>query len=422
MNLIKGNFTSVIILVSLFISIFINEWVYGRADQVPVLLRQILYFIPFVMMFMIVLKKRLFFRKNKSNTYSRMYSTWAFSILFIVFFRALFYSGDEYLLVFYFTIVQALLFGYAGYWLIRDIQDIHWILDKIAIAGVIVGYLEATVLIAGIEAKSIIFPSWPLRLFVLFGYCWYLTLWLKGSEKNLYTIIALIGCTGSLLITFHKPIIFATSLSTISLFYYYFLTEKKIATLLKVTGVFIGGAVLLITLNTVLSGNLFDRMLETYYDAFLRVEQGTSITQLQEDDLHGVSGGRFEMWPIAIDIVKDNIVFGTGERQLFQSHMGSIHIHNWFLELLIWGGLIGALPFFIGFLWWFKIATTKKNLKMAQSVLLPALAFTIGITAYNLGGSMFTFTSLFSFVMLIIAVTTRYIQNSQDNRMRNLSP
>jgi hypothetical protein len=205
--------------------------------------------------------------------------------------------------------------------------------------------------------------------------------------------------------------IFSASFSTLSLLIIYFsfykLNLSKIFRLLSLVFIFIFS---LVFLDRIFPNSISGYVQNEYYSHFLRAEPGTELTDLNSEGMVAASGARLLMWPIALNIIQDNLIFGTGRRAIFQLGSDSIHIHNWFLDLLVWGGLLGALPFFIGFIWWIKFSTRRKNLNSGKDILIVAFAYTMGITGYNLGGTMLSFFSLFPIVMLVIGLAKRYTQ------------
>jgi hypothetical protein len=409
MKINKSRLVSVAILISLILSFIGYEWAWGRYDQVPTIIRHATRFLPLIIVSLSFFIKSKFNDRNRRFGFGLWYNIWVVSILLLLFFRVIVFPGNERMLFLVLQILQAILFGYAGYWLIRNKQETFWLLGKIAAVGALVGLLDATAFIGGINYKSIIYPSFPMRLFTLFGYCWYLYIWLKSPKSDFKITFALIGCIGGVLITFHKPIVFATVFSTLSLFMiFFFLERKKNVTIARITGLIAIALIILMTFNSIYSNQVVDYVTDTFYSKYLRADVGTAITDLHGDDLMGASGGRLAMWPIAIDVIQQNLFFGTGDRTIFDTSADPIHVHNWFLDILVWGGIAGAIPFFLGFLWWFRFAGRSENIKQGTSVLLPVFAYTIGITAYNLGGTMFSFPTLLSFVMLLIAISVRY--------------
>ena len=410
----KNRLNSLAILLVLFCSLFINEWVALRNSEFPAFINYLLRSFPIIGILILVLSNNIFIYNKNDNSFARWYPYWGGYIFIFLFIRVVLFSSNEKLLYFSLSIFQGVVFGYAGYWLIRDKHEIIWLLNKLAIVGVIAGYLDGIALFMGFSDAILLFPEWPIRLFVLYGYCWYLLRWLQTKKNSLNNTLLLIGCMCGVIFTFSKSIIFSVSFSTLALLLIHFLgANKKGASFIRLLSfVFIISGTIFIS-NKIFGNSIFEFVSNQYYSHFLRIEPGTELSDLNDENLVAASGARLLMWPIALNIINEYLLFGTGKRAIFELGTDLIHVHNWFLDLLVWGGLLGSLPFFIGFIWWLKFSTRKKNLNYGENILIVALAYTLGITGYNLGGTMLSFFSLFPMVMLIIGTAKRYTEISK---------
>lgn len=246
-----------------------------------------------------------------------------------------------------------------------------------------------------------IFPSqyvsFPMRLFCLFAFCWYLNKWFL--EKKIFTW-RLFGVAASALPTivlFHKPIVFATLLSFVALIFLNIYRKMGVRTLGRVIILVLLSAIIFIIVNTASGGAALENLTQRFFWEYLH-SNPNKVEHLQREELMERSaGGRFELWQNTWQNVSENPIFGSGLAQRSDVLEGvPIPIHNGYLDILASVGIFGAVAAVIAFTC-FALAVMARLKTQDDTWLAPTLAYIVGIGAYNFGGTsnLFIFQSAF---------------------------
>jgi len=311
--------------------------------------------------------------------------------------------------------VQAVLFGFTGYWLAKDKKEVGWLLRNLALCCAVGSTLGAFARAASLEDYPFLVPSFPVRLIFLFGHCWYLRQWLALRQWRLGSLMGLVACAPEVWISFHKPIVFSASVASLFLIgYSIWITKRPIIVLCRMAVLVVLAAVSIWVANAFTSGRVAQEVEEIVYTKFLKQDVGKQISLDDETLLKKASGGRLDLWEKALAQIGQNPLFGSGFDVAFvtENEGENIYVHNWYLELLLSVGCVGALPVFAALLWWLRLVTRRRVINQAGSLVMPCLACIVGLMAYNLGGSIRIFFSMTSFAVLLMAVCTRLADQS----------
>jgi hypothetical protein len=403
----KNHWITILVFLSFVLSIVGSEWTQNGISYSFFVISQIL---PSFCLFCLILITGAFRFEKRNKSSTSWYNVGVIAVLFILLFQGLGFMGYNSIPRSEIGIIQAIFAGYMGYWIAGDERELSWLLNKFAGLSVVMGILDVVGTYSGLGENNLMFPSWQTRLIVLFGYCWYLYRWLTGPKKISLTALWLAGCSGGIWLTFHKPIIFAAFFSTIFIFVLVIrTTHKKTAMFKRIIILLVFVYVAFLSANYYSSGAIVDAMKLQVYHKFLRVDEGTSLNQLQKSDLGGASGGRLDMWPKALEQIRNHPFFGVGKKIGWD--YGATHVHNWYLDMLLWVGIFGFFPFFAGLIWWFRLSIKKIVLSCLPGIIIPSIGYIIGLMAYNFGGTMRVFFSITSFAVIIMAVSTRPAQD-----------
>lgn len=398
----SARWVAILLILCLSISVFVSEWNFARLGFFyPRIFNIICYVTPSICLFGVSILIYIFRSKNRSSNFLHWYNIGVAAVSIVLLFQWLGHMGYNAIQYVELSTIQSILFGYLGFWLACDSRETTWLLSRIALICCILGLIAGIVIIADITEPYLFIPMWPIRLIILFGYCWYLYLWITGRKIFAGSMLGLIACSMSVWITFQKPIIFAATVSTIFTFGYSLMVIKKPSVVFKRLIIFLvcAGAALSLA-NMLTSGRTLEYIINTFYSNFIRTDRNVLLNQIDSRDIYSAFGGRIDMWEQAFSNFQDNPYFGGGKDNWGIAR----HPHNWFIDMILWVGLIGSFPFFAGLFWCFRTTINRHIILNAGNIVIPCFCYLIGILAYNMGGSMRVFHSIPSFVVLIMAI------------------
>lgn len=302
--------------------------------------------------------------------------------------------------------------GLAGFIFASRPETSFALLDKFAACAAWGSFYSFGMRLIQTDPTSIPFGAagWPMRLFFLFGFCWYLSRFLLVKPVSFMTIFALTTCSLEVIFTLHKPIIFGTLFSVLTLLLIIRprLQIRKIAiNIIKLT---LPAVVVLAVVNSIYDGIVVEEFNDFLYQRVLRVTDPD-----EEISFKTSSSGRFDIWEAAWNDFTENPWVGTGLKNI-TTETGTISLHNGYLDLLFILGVCGALPVLFGSLIWFRWVRRSLNwppLLLAQS---SCLAYIVGIMMFNTGGMSRLFPGPSYFVLLVCGITLRVaVDNWQKN-------
>lgn len=301
--------------------------------------------------------------------------------------------------------------GYQGYWVAQNEHESRWLLRKIAFACALGSLLGGCLRVAGLEGYPFLVPGWPTRLVFLFGYCWYLHQWLTSRAKHLWGLLGVAACSVEVWLAFHKPVVFSASVASVVLVCYSLWATRRPAIILWRMGILSLLAITaFVAVNTYSSGRLLSQVEEIIYEKFLH--QSAEDIRASGERLEKAAGGRFDLWEVGFERFKRYPLFGSGFGQSVSGTASAedgaaVYLHNWYLDYLVSGGIVGSLPIFAALVWWLLRVSKRRVITQAGSVVVPCLAYIAALMAYNLGGSIRMFFSVTPMAVLIMAMVTR---------------
>jgi hypothetical protein len=134
-----------------------------------------------------------------------------------------------------------------------------------------------------------------------------------------------------------------------------------------------------------------------------------------EDEAFGEN--RFRIWSAALDIVKDDLLYGVGVfryQEEINTMLGRIFsTHNEFLSILMYSGVIGVF-LFIYFIY-FIIRSAFKTFKFTRSPLYLSLMIIVTFTLFKSGGSLLTMSLWVILTMCFAAKDISYLDYSKED-------
>lgn len=220
--------------------------------------------------------------------------------------------------------------------------------------------------------------GWGVGVALLVPYLFYFLIQSSNfSEKAFFFFLMLIVFIG--LVSTQGRGGFISSLVAVFVFLLLVAPRKKIQTIIVLIVIVIGGVIVI-----------------TDYAEHLRLEG------LLAGDIWGSSGGRMPSNMVAFDLAAKNVLFGSIPEGIDLTHYGFAHssIHNFWLRLLLQGGLFFMLPSFIMYL--FFIYSAFKNylkniLKLESALMLSMLIAGFFVTMLEPGGVFGAFFNVFVF-------------------------
>lgn len=322
----------------------------------------------------------------------------------------------------YMSFAELVAWALLGYYFTTCREDAEWLLHRIALAtACICAYAYVPIAmgksslslydksgeqIETLSLTGIAPPNWGVQAFLLFGYCWFLTQALLPGRRDIRSIIGLSVCC-VLWIQMTKSTVFGLLLGTLTIIGLLLRnTTMKWQVLVKPVISLAAVAVGLVIIISFVNGDFIERVNNYVAQRFFKVETLQFRGQSFNDIAATASTGRMEIiWPQAIDRFKRDPLFGCGFNQRFETP--PVPIHNAYLDILLGVGVFGALPFLLGFGWWF--ATVWKALRQPQNIplLVPCLGFTACFCAINCGDLLRYFYLPILFFGLMLGISMK---------------
>jgi O-antigen ligase len=318
----------------------------------------------------------------------------------------------------YVSLCQAILCGLAGCGIGRTPEAAVWTLRTMARVGAVVAVYKYAMPDVEMGAS---FPTlgvgWPVEVFILFGFCWYLCAALLAARVSMEMLLGAAACALEVFIAFHKPLVFAgiACMATLILLLQFLKAHRR------------RGNLRLLTACVVLSGTLFaayeatgGRILEQYEeDFFLKyLHMSTSPDDLALDAgaLHGFSGGRFDLWEQAMNQFWTSPLVGSGPgRRFFGEASGElVHAHNGYIEILYSIGILGALAHVAAAWIWLRRTVLTRGFRERARVTLPIAVYLGGFLFYESGEGATVLFTVLSFVYFLMGVAFGYSFSAGD--------
>ena len=321
---------------------------------------------------------------------------------------------------FYLSLTLTIAGAMIGYWFAADLRDLQWGLKSIAFFLALLSvYAGLMRLIGARELSPLLVPGWPVRLFILFAYCWYLHEWLNRSRWSIGPLLGLVACSPEVFMTFHKPTLFCAVVASAFLFFYSLWATRRVTAIVARTAVLaLIGVSMLLAANLFASGQLFERINREVAQRMLH-EGARKRNETLGEAVERMAGNRFYLWREGLARFQTSPLIGVGFGQQIvgrESHleqgagMGeryAVYVHSGYLDLLVSVGILGSLPIGIALIWWLRLTLSRDLAKYRGHLVVPCLAFVFAIFAYNLGGGSRVFFSLNAFLVFFMAVIVR---------------
>ena len=264
--------------------------------------------------------------------------------------------------------------------------------------------------------------GFPMRLFMLFGLCWYTYKIFTAPTSTLGSLCGLVCCSLQVFVAFHKPIVFSGIGSLLAVFLFSCRAQGLIGRSLKRAATILAFAVISIyVVNWFTDGEFIEKRTHMFYRDYLHDSVLGDQVNMDFWTVEHSAGGRFDLWRNALERIRDNPWFGSGfTQQLEITGSEATHVHNGILDLMIAIGAIGSIPVcLLAALWWSNISFSQE----VRDITIPIAAYVIGIAFYNFGGSSRVFFSLHSFVFFLmgtalgVSLAPRVVQRNVHVRM-----
>jgi O-antigen ligase len=307
-------------------------------------------------------------------------------------------------------LVQAIFCGFIGYRIGNAPEAAAWTLRMIARSAMCVS-LYMFVTPEPLEGTS--FPNigvgWPVRLFILFGFCWYLSAALSVPHLTKEVVFGGLACSLEVFVAFHKPIVFAGlgCIATMALMQQIIPQTRMRGNTRLVGGIALSMVVLFAAVQFS-GGSILEGYREEFFTKYLHMKASGGAVGLDEKTLERFSGGRFELWAQAIDLFWKSPWVGSGPGQRFYGPGEEVHAHDGYIELLYSVGVIGALAHIAAAWIWFQQTIIARGLARRARLILPIAVFVGGFLAFEMGGGAAVLYTVLSFVYLLMGIGLGY--------------
>ena len=309
---------------------------------------------------------------------------------------------------FYVILAQMGVCAAIGYWMSRDARDVHWMLSRCALCLAVISIFGGITRILGMEqSHPYLVPSYPVALTIMFGHCWYLSQWLNGPKRSIWPLVGMLACSPMLLMMLRKPVVFGLVVSSVFIFVYSLWATRRVYTIVARAAILVViGVSMLFVANQVSSNRIAAHIEDTIRDRFLH-EPAAARYETFGETLERIAGGRFDLWRSAIWRFGESPLVGSGFGQRMTTSSGqkqAVHVHNGYLDLLIAAGALGALPVFVGVVWWFSLVSRRRVTRQMGTLTIPCIGFTVSVMTYNVGAVSRSFFALNSFAVFMMAI------------------
>ena len=263
--------------------------------------------------------------------------------------------------------------------------------------------------ITPIPVEDTSFPAigvgWPVRLFILFGFSWYLYSAISAPRLTKEIIFGILSCSLEVFVAFHKPIVFAGLGCVITMaLIQQVIPRKRIRGNVRMVGGIVLLAMTLFAAVQLIGGIIFEKYQEDFQSKFLHQHR----MALDEETVTSASGGRFELWDQAIDSIIQHPWVGNGPGEKFEIGGQQVHAHNGYLELLYTVGFIGALAHFAAAWIWLKQTIRAPDLARRARLISPIVVYIGGFLFFEMGGASVEFYTQLTFVYFMMGIALGY--------------
>jgi O-antigen ligase len=308
------------------------------------------------------------------------------------------------------SLVQAIFCGFVGYRIGQTPDAAEWTLKMIARAAAVVSVYK---FLTPEPLAGASFPpigvGWPVQLFILFGFCWYVFAALSAPRLSKEIVFGALACALEIFVVFHKPIVFAGlgSLATLALMQQILPQTHRRGNLRLVGGIALLAAAYFAAFQFS-GGTVLEGYREEFFTKYLHMKASGGEFGLDDKTLERFSGGRFGLWDQAIELFWKSPWVGSGPGQVFYGSGQEVHAHDGYIELLYSVGVIGALAH-VGAAWiWFRQTIMASGLARRAGLVLPIATFIGGFLAFEAGEGAAVLYTVLSFVYLLMGIGLGY--------------
>jgi len=163
----------------------------------------------------------------------------------------------------------------------------------------------------------------------------------------------------------------------------------------------VGTVVVAIYIASVVSPKAMAEWTEKVHRRFFHAEVGELGGGIDEITVR-MAGGRFELWEKLFDEIREDCIFGSGFGQgMLIRDNEIVSLHNGYLELLLGSGILGCVSVAIGLILWLRRILMSMRDSTYVRCQAACVAYLCAVAVYNVGGSIFVFTSPLIFVFMV---------------------
>lgn len=230
---------------------------------------------------------------------------------------------------------------------------------------------------------------WPVRLAMLFGFSVYVFRLLTKKGWGLTAAcIGIASVSTQILVPFQKPVVWAALWTGSAVMI--LLAHNRGMRMRRVTAVaaaLLIGAVFVYR-SDVSDGGLVARYVGIVERDWLHLDARQTDPEMGEA-IRLASGGRDVIWANAAPRFFSSPLIGTGLMQIDDE--AAVHVHSYFIDLVLGVGLLGALPVFAVIGMWLAALMRTGTRARSASDAIPLAAYAVGVGAYGLVGNFTSF-------------------------------
>ena len=302
----------------------------------------------------------------------------------------------------YLVLFQAPLWGLVLSLCVDSRAKAEWLFDRLAFVIAVISVVSLLMRVAGLGGRGSIIGivRWPIFLLFTFGYLWYLSKWIGGVGLSARALVGVVVCGLEVMNPLAKPLFISAVIASCVLIAILTMASGS-REVLKRSLCAICVVVVAISAAFVMNpGGM------AVWTDEVQLRLFHAQTSEFRDDLggavRGLAGGRFELWEGLADEIRENYIFGSGFGQgmLIRGNQ-VVSLHNGYLELLLGAGILGCVSVAIGLMLWLRRILTSMRDSTYVRCQAACVAYLCAVAVYNIGGSIFVFTSPLIFVFMV---------------------
>jgi hypothetical protein len=270
-------------------------------------------------------------------------------------------------------------------------------------------------IIAWFDLQTPFFDAWTNGILIALGYCLFLSRFLVKEKTTWKDLAALFIFTGSLLVTFHKPMVWSTVITTAVMVGMAFWKRgahagRRLLYAILITALFV------ILADLLTGGAVFAQYRADFYRLYLKIDEATG----RPLGTSGIHGGRLYIWEDSLHRFAQRPLFGEGLG--VGSRVGGltedVAIHNVAVYFLLATGTVGSIVTLGLFFSWLRPVLRSLRRDKDLVLTLGLFGYVTFILAFGMVGTIWVVSSVTYMLGITLGLTYKIalLKAAQEQR------